>query len=337
MKNQNNNNVRFLSSAISQSNLRHLLAITILIVNFITPSHASAAWVWPWQGGQIQAEAEHQRQEAINSWQRAEAYKNAAMNAVIRERIVKSISVFALLISGGAVAYLLTHRKIVHNIVKQEIIKNEIVENVVHKEVIVRTPAQDVVTDKIVIDGTNLLHGSLYDQKPSLLNLLALIAELQRLKIQFKCFFDANTYYKFQKALRKDHAEAYAQFCRDLPDLFVEVPSGNKADDFILDYAHRSGTPIISNDRYRDFAQYYPWLESESHRRFSFATHSGMLQIVRLGIYAPIPENLIATVSSVCVSLGKPSPKPAPNAAKPTKSAVKNNGHLNGKTVLATA
>jgi len=181
----------------------------------------------------------------------------------------------------------------------RKVIKQEVVQQVVNKQVVVRTPAHEIVADSFVIDAKNVVHGSSQGQLPSLLILVGLLLDLHKRNISYKCFFDANTYYAFKDAQRLDDGRAYRALCREFRDHFIEVPGGNRADDLILDWAHRHGTPIITNDRYRDYFDKYSWLENGSKRRVSFAVHSGIIQIYPLGIEAPIPADLAAAVTEL--------------------------------------
>ena len=139
-----------------------------------------------------------------------------------------------------------------------------------------------------------------------------MVAELQNRQCAFICFFDANTIYTLEKAKKTDEADIFDGLCHDFPDLFIEVSGGTRADDYILDYAHSHGTPIISKDRFRDFEEKYPWLKSNSLRRVPFVIYSGTLQIVPMGIQAAIPTDLAAAESSLRAALGNPVPAKAP-------------------------
>lgn len=157
---------------------------------------------------------------------------------------------------------------------------------------------------QIVIDGQNLLYGSPTNQKVSLLNVLALVMELNQRQTAFKCFFDANAFFTLIKAGKKDEAYAYRRLCHDYPDLFIEVPGRNRADDYLLDYANQGAAAIISNDQYRDFAAKYGWLNQQPGRRSSFLVHSGLLQITGLGLTAKIPSTLHRAEKTLREQLG---------------------------------
>lgn len=167
------------------------------------------------------------------------------------------------------------------------------------KQVVIRTPAHEIVSNSFVIDARNVVHCTGPDQLPSLLVLVGLLLELHRRNVSYTCFFDANTEHKFRNANRNNDAVEYRALCREFKDQFVEVPGGNRADNFILDWAHSQGTIIISNDKYREFFSIYSWLENDKNRRVSFAVHNGIIQIYPLGIQAYIPTNLTTAVSEL--------------------------------------
>ena len=167
------------------------------------------------------------------------------------------------------------------------------------KQVVLRTPAHEIVARSFVIDATNVVFGTTKGQSPSLLILIGLLLDLHRFNLSYKCFCDANTHYIFKDANRYKEAVEYRALCRDFPDHFIEVPGGNRADDFILDWAHSHGTVIIANDIYRDYFDKYSWLENDMNRRVSFVEHNGVIQIYPLGIQARIPTDLATAVSEL--------------------------------------
>jgi len=287
-----------------------MLASLIALICGAAPGQLMAGWVLPWYGNVLQDQVKQARDaEKASDRRAADAKKKDALWCFL--------SVALGLALAGTIHY---HRN-----------NRQVIQNVVREEKIVRTPAQDLVTDKLVIDGLNVIYGAPSDQKPALANLLGLLMELKNRNFSFKCFFDASTFYTLEEAGKTDDADAYQNLCRSFPDLFIEVPGGNQADDFILDYAHSHGTPIISNDRYRDYEEKYVWLKSESNRRVSFLVHSGMIQIVPLGVQASIPSNSATAMSSLYASFGKPLPV---KAAAKSKRTV-NHAPINGVPVLA--
>ena len=170
------------------------------------------------------------------------------------------------------------------------------------RTVVVRSPAHDIVTQFVVIDAANVVRSS-QGEPPSLLRLIGLLMELEKQKYTYKCFFDANTMFVLEKSGLLDEANAYRALLRDFHDVFIEVPGKTRADDSILDYAHKHGTPIISNDRYRDYATKYPWIENSSNRRVSFKAHSGTVHLSSIGMEASVPNNLGHALDEYCTML----------------------------------
>jgi hypothetical protein len=314
-----------------------MLASLIALFGCLSPNHLYAGWVWPWRGGALEDQVEQSHNAQIDSDSRAALIQHYAVIDSRHAHHVYFLTCLAGLFSSGVIVYLIKTRKVIQQVVKNEIVekvvKNEIVQKVVQEVVIFRSPAHDLVTDAVVIDGTNIICGTPSYQNPSLLNLLGLLLELQKRNCVFKCFFDASTLRHLKRARRKDEAYAYRRLCFDFPDLFVEVAEGNQADDFILDYAHSHGTPIISNDLFRDYEEKYGWLKSDIKRRVSFLIHSGMFQIVPMGIQAAIPIDLVAADSSFRAGFGKPVSAKALVEINRTN----NHAHTNGHAVLAAA
>lgn len=220
-----------------------------------------------------------------------------------------------LLQAGSLVVVLAALAVSIYFYVKRVTVKNEIVEHVVkneiRQEVVVRSPAHSVSHDAYAIDGLNVIRSFNRYQPPSLLVLLTLLLALRAREWTFKCFFDASTYHVFFDAKLTEQARLYTALCREFPNSFIEVPSGNQADPYILDYAHSHGTPIISNDLYRDFAATYSWVEQDRERRISGVCHADMVQILPLGIQAPLLTDLSAAVTSLRESLSTHDTKSA--------------------------
>lgn len=155
----------------------------------------------------------------------------------------------------------------------------------------VHTPAHDIVAKSVVIDGTNVAGQS--DGNPtSLLRLLGVVTALEKQKYTYKCYFDASTFSMLKKCELDHHARAYRDLLVKYPAIFVEVPGRTQADHAILDYAHHYGTPIISNDQFREFKDRYQWLEDSAKWRVPFVVHPTMVQLYRLGLHVEVPVSL---------------------------------------------
>lgn len=173
-----------------------------------------------------------------------------------------------------------------------------IVQQVTKQEVVVRSPAHSILDDSFVIDGANIARGYGQGQPPSLLVLLTLLRVLLERGATFKCVFDANTSHIFREAALPDQADAYRSLCQEFPNWFIEVLGGVQADREILAYAHSRGCRIISNDRYRDYADTYPWTQTEPDRRISGQAHSGHVFVTPLGIDEAVMNDLSQTLFS---------------------------------------
>jgi len=160
----------------------------------------------------------------------------------------------------------------------------------------------------VLVDGQNVIYGSAVNPEPNLLNLLGLLIALHRRGYSFKCFFDSPTFFTLKKRALFGQAEAYGRLCREFPDQFVVTPFGTDADEYILAYSNCRGTQIISNDRYRDYSEKYPWVKSDGQRRIPFLKHSNSIQVVHLGIEAVIPEELQSGVDKLRYMLNQSKP-----------------------------
>lgn len=107
----------------------------------------------------------------------------------------------------------------------------------------------------VVIDGSNLIYWQ-DAAAPSLMPVKAAIAVMQSRGFVPGVIFDANVGYKIGDAYRGDRALA-----RELAlpqDRVLVVPKGVPADQYILEAARSLAAPVLSNDRYRDWAESFP-------------------------------------------------------------------------------
>ncbi len=196
-------------------------------------------------------------------------------------------------------------------IIERPVVKEKIIEKIIREPstIIARTPAHDVEANSFVIDALNVVHGGGERlQRVSLLNLIVLLIELSKRGASIKCFSDANMYHVLKEAGLSDHANAYRKLCREFKELFITVAAKTRADDDILDYAHRTGAIIISRDGFRneEYREKYTWLEDPQafrDRRVAFLVHSGKLECNRLGICVPIPDDLDQALASLSALL----------------------------------
>jgi Zc3h12a-like Ribonuclease NYN domain len=106
----------------------------------------------------------------------------------------------------------------------------------------------------ILVDGSNVIHWQ--DNTPMLAPLLRVIETLTALGYDPGVVFDANAGWKLFGRYHDDHDLAHLLL---LPprQVFV-VPKGTQADPYLLETAKNFGARIVTNDRYRDWAETYP-------------------------------------------------------------------------------
>lgn len=106
----------------------------------------------------------------------------------------------------------------------------------------------------IMIDGSNVLHWN--DNEPQIASVRQVVDLLTAQGYSPGVVFDATVGYKIGTRYRDD-AEMAAQL--GLPtDRVLVVPKGTPADPVLLATARQLGAPIVTNDRYRDWAETYP-------------------------------------------------------------------------------
>jgi len=142
------------------------------------------------------------------------------------------------------------------------------------KDVASTAPIPDAViaNKKFIIDGLNILR---YVNKDNLdlRILLAITTALLSKNYSFECLFDAVTPFALKKMDAKNShnpdymssADLFSHLTAAMPDMFMLVPGGIQADDFIISRADNSGASIVSNDRFReDRFKKYQWLNNSS-------------------------------------------------------------------------
>ncbi len=106
----------------------------------------------------------------------------------------------------------------------------------------------------IMIDGSNVLHWK--DNEPQIASVRQVVDLLTAQGYSPGVVFDATVGYQIGTRYRDD-AEMAAHL--GLPtDRVLVVPKGTPADPVLLATARQLGAPIVTNDRYRDWAQTYP-------------------------------------------------------------------------------
>lgn len=106
----------------------------------------------------------------------------------------------------------------------------------------------------IVVDGSNVMHWK--DNKPELAPLLHVLEDLKARGFAPGVVFDANAGWKlFGKYLNEQELSRMLHLPQN--QLLV-VPKGTPADPYIIETALKFEAPIVTNDRFRDWAETYP-------------------------------------------------------------------------------
>lgn len=106
----------------------------------------------------------------------------------------------------------------------------------------------------VLIDGSNVMHWQ--DSTPRLEAVQKVVDQLRRLGYVPGVVFDANAGWKL--AGRYLHDGDFARLLGIDPSQVLVVPKGSQADPFLLQTAREFDTSIVTNDRFRDWAQQHP-------------------------------------------------------------------------------
>jgi hypothetical protein len=106
----------------------------------------------------------------------------------------------------------------------------------------------------VLVDGSNVMHWQ--DGAPALAPLTSVILRLTGLGYVPGIVFDANAGWKLQGRYLRDGELAWLLGLEKRQVLVV--PKGSQADPFLLQTAREFGARIVTNDRYRDWADAHP-------------------------------------------------------------------------------
>lgn len=122
---------------------------------------------------------------------------------------------------------------------------------------------------KVVIDASNVAHANKKEgSKPLMSNILAAVKALEESGDEFVIIADASLRHeiddkeKYEKLLESDNVE--------------EAPAGMDADHFILELASNENARILSNDKFRDYADEFTNINAI---RLPFVIENGRLSI----------------------------------------------------------
>ena len=107
---------------------------------------------------------------------------------------------------------------------------------------------------EVLVDGSNVMHWQ--DNEPSLESLQRVVNDLTSKGYRPGVIFDATVGHRLFGRYRDDY---YMSLCLGLPteQVFV-VPKGQSADRFLLEASRKRSAPIVTCDRYREWAQDFP-------------------------------------------------------------------------------
>ena len=106
----------------------------------------------------------------------------------------------------------------------------------------------------ILLDGSNVMHWQ--DNTPQLAPLLQVVKDLKKRGFDPGVVFDANVGWKLYGRYLGD-SDLSVMLQLPVNQVFV-VPKGTQADPYILDTARKFNARIVTNDRYRDWAEAHP-------------------------------------------------------------------------------
>ena len=134
----------------------------------------------------------------------------------------------------------------------------------------------------ILIDGSNVMHWR--DNTPQIETLREVIAHLSRNHRTPAVIFDANAGYLLAGKYQDDAVMAKRL---GLPeDRVLVVPKGTIADSYLLTVARDYDAPIVTNDRYRDWAGDFPEI-AEPGRLIRGGYRDGALWLDDIEVPAP--------------------------------------------------
>ena len=105
----------------------------------------------------------------------------------------------------------------------------------------------------VVIDGANVAYEERSaGGKPKLSNLLKVRRELEERGFEAVIIVDASLKYGIDDQAQLETLIRSQQI--------RQVPAGTDADYFIIQFADQLDARVVTNDRYKDYAEQYPWV-----------------------------------------------------------------------------
>jgi len=110
----------------------------------------------------------------------------------------------------------------------------------------------------VIIDGSNVMYWR--NETPGWSAIEDVVAQVQRDGLKAGVMFDANAGYVLSG--RYLHDEAFAKQLGLPVDQIMVVPKGTQADGYILQAARDHKARIVTNDKFRDWADRFPEVET---------------------------------------------------------------------------
>lgn len=105
----------------------------------------------------------------------------------------------------------------------------------------------------VIIDGANVAYEERSaGGKPKLSNLLRVRGELEERGLEAVIIVDASLKYDIDDQSQLETLIRSQQV--------RQVPAGTDADYFIIQFADQFNARVVTNDRYKDYLEQYPWI-----------------------------------------------------------------------------
>lgn len=105
-----------------------------------------------------------------------------------------------------------------------------------------------------IVDGANLAYAERGGRgRPKIANLMAIRAALEERGFDVTIFVDASL------ARRIDDPDRLRALIGD--GEIIQSPAGTEADEAILEMARERDAVVVSNDRFRDWVDEFPWID----------------------------------------------------------------------------
>lgn len=106
----------------------------------------------------------------------------------------------------------------------------------------------------IVVDGSNVMHW--HNETPSIRTVQRVLDVLQQQGHEPIVWFDANVGYKIHDRYMGPYP--LSRYLNIPSKQIFVAPKGTPADPLLLDHANRLGAKVVTNDRFRDWADAHP-------------------------------------------------------------------------------